>query len=160
MHQVVDTAPSFSLKNQDGELVSLEDFREKWVILYFYPKDDTPGCTTEACDFSKLAEDVVVLGVSPDTVASHQKFIAKYDLKLTLLSDPEKVVMKQYGAWGLKKNYGREYEGVIRSTFLIDPSGGLIKAWRNVRAKGHAQRVLNEGLHHPSQSDFSSAFSK
>ena len=152
MNQVIEKAPAFSLKNQNDELVSLEDFRGKWVILYFYPKDDTPGCTTEACDFSKLAQDVIVLGVSPDTVASHQKFIAKYDLKVTLLSDPEKVAMKQYGAWGMKKNYGREYEGVIRSTFLIDPSGDLVKSWRNVRAKGHAQRVLSEGLHHPIQS--------
>jgi len=154
MNQVIEKAPSFSLQNQEGQFVSLEDFRGKWVILYFYPKDDTPGCTTEACDFSKLAgdlEDVVVLGVSPDGITSHQKFVAKYDLKVTLLSDPEKMVLKQYSAWGLKKNYGREYEGVIRSTFLIDPSGRLVKSWRNVRAKGHAQRVFNEVLPHPSR---------
>lgn len=152
MNQVIEKAPSFSLKNQEGRVVSLEDFRGKWVILYFYPKDDTPGCTTEACDFSTLVgdlEDVVVLGVSPDGITSHQKFVAKYGLRVMLLSDPEKEVLRLYGAWGLKKNYGREYEGVIRSTFLIDPSGGLVKSWRNVRAKGHAQRVLNEGLHRP-----------
>lgn len=139
-------AESFKLKNSEGKVVSLEDFRGKWVVLYFYPKDNTPGCTTEAVDFTTLqkeAPDVVILGVSPDSPESHRSFIEKQNLTVTLLSDPDKEVLKKYGAWGLKKNYGREYEGVIRSTFLINPKGEIVKEWKNVKAKGHAARVFD-----------------
>ena len=138
-------AEPFTLKNQDHLSISLEQFKGKWVILYFYPKDCTPGCTTEAADFSRLqsqASDVVILGVSPDFVESHQKFIEKEGLSITLLSDPEKIVLRKYGAWGLKKNYGKECEGVIRSTFLINPDGKVVSSWKNVQAKGHAEKVF------------------
>ncbi len=136
-------APSFTLLNQDGVKCSLSDFKGQWVILYFYPKDDTPGCTTEACDFTERYKDfdAEVLGVSPDSPESHDKFISKHHLGITLLSDPEKEVMKKYQAWGTKKNYGKEYQGVIRSTMIIDPKGVIAHAFHNVRAKGHAERV-------------------
>lgn len=139
-------APAFSLPDQNGEVVSLADFAGKWVVLYFYPKDDTPGCTTEACQFSDGIEafsglDAVVLGVSPDTPASHAKFIAKYDLKLTLLADPEHEVLAAYGAWGEKKMYGKTVQGVTRSTVLIDPEGRIAHHWPNVKADGHAAAV-------------------
>ncbi len=143
---VGEPAPPFSLPDQNGEVVSLADFAGKWVVLYFYPKDDTPGCTTEACQFSEGIEafsglDAVVLGVSPDTPASHQKFIAKYDLKVTLLSDPQHEVLRAYGAWGEKKMYGKTVQGVTRSTVLIDPQGRIAHHWPNVKADGHADAV-------------------
>ena len=139
-------APAVSLPDQSGKLVNSSDFAGQWVVLYFYPKDDTPGCTTEACDFTdglKSFENLnaVVLGVSPDSPESHKKFIAKYDLKVTLLSDPERKVLEKYGAYGAKMMYGKESQGVIRSTFLIDPDGIIAYAWRNVKATGHAQKV-------------------
>jgi len=139
-------APAFTLENQDGDKVKLTDFKDQWVVLYFYPKDDTPGCTTEACDFTagiKSFEklNATVLGVSGDSVASHRKFADKYKLKVTLLSDPDKKVMAKYGAYGPKKMYGKETVGVIRSTFLIDPKGKVAHAWRSVKAKGHAEKV-------------------
>ncbi len=142
-------AYQFCLPNQDETEICLRDLAGKWVILYFYPKDNTPGCTTEACDFTQNIEwfedeDAVILGVSPDNPAKHRDFIAKKDLKITLLSDENKEVMKAYGAWGMKKNYGREYEGVIRSTFIINPKGEIVKEFRNVRAKGHVDRVKAE----------------
>ncbi len=141
-------APDFTLSNQDGRAVSLRDFREKWVVLYFYPKDNTSGCTLEAKDFTCLVEqfakkNAVVIGVSPDSISSHQKFIAKQELNLNLLSDPDKTALQAYGAWRLKKNYGREYMGVVRSTFLIDPEGVVRQVWDKVRAKGHAEKVLS-----------------
>ena len=139
-------APAFTLKNQKDEKVKLSDFDGKWKVLYFYPKDDTPGCTTEACEFTdgirkfdKL--DAVVLGVSPDSVESHQKFIKKHNLKLTLLSDPDHKVMEKYGAWGTKNMYGKISEGVIRSTFIIDPEGKIAHSWAKVKAAGHAEKV-------------------
>ncbi len=127
-----DKAPQFELLNQDGVKIALKDFIGKKVILYFYPKDNTPGCTTEACDFSANydkfgGKNAVIIGISPDSVASHEKFISKFDLKHILLSDSEKEVAKAYGALGLKKNYGKEYEGLIRSTFVIDETGKIIK---------------------------------
>jgi len=139
-------APTFTLPNQDDERVSLKELSDKWTVLYFYPRDDTPGCTTEACDFTGGLKDfeklnAAVYGVSPDTTASHRKFIAKYDLRVDLLSDPDKKVLPKYGAWGLKKMYGKETQGVIRSTFLIDPTGKIAHAWYNVRANGHAEKV-------------------
>ena len=142
-------APEFCLPNQDETEICLRDLKGKWIILYFYPKDNTPGCTTEACDFTENLEwfedkDAVILGVSPDSPAKHRNFIEKKDLKITLLSDENKEVLKAYGAWGIKKNYGREYEGVIRSTFIISPDGEIVKEFRNVRAKGHVDRVKKE----------------
>ena len=126
--------------------MKLADLRGQWVILYFYPKDDTPGCTTEACDFTNgLADfealDATVLGCSPDSSESHRKFIAKYDLGVTLLSDPDHAVMEKYDAWGEKSMYGKKTVGVIRSTVLIDPNGKVAHHWPKVQAKGHAEKV-------------------
>jgi peroxiredoxin Q/BCP len=139
-------APAFELADQDGTPVSLKALAGSWVVLYFYPRDDTPGCTTEACEFTdSIADfeglDAVVLGCSPDTPEKHQKFIAKYDLGVRLLSDPEHQVMERYGAWGEKKMYGRVTQGVIRSTVLIDPQGRVAHHWPRVKAKGHAAKV-------------------
>ena len=138
--------PPFALANQDGEKVRIGDFAGRWVVLYFYPKDDTPGCTTEACDFTDGLKDfekldAVVLGCSPDSPESHRKFIAKYKLKVTLLSDPDHTAMEKYGAWGEKVLYGRKSVGVIRSTVLIDPAGKVAHHWPKVRAAGHAEAV-------------------
>ncbi|EDP4027859.1 TPA: thioredoxin-dependent thiol peroxidase [Campylobacter jejuni] len=142
-----DKAPQFELLNQDRVKIALKDFIGKKVILYFYPKDNTPGCATEACDFSLNydkfgSKNAVIIGISPDSVASHEKFISKFDLKHILLSDSEKEVAKAYGAWGLKKNYGKEYEGLIRSTFVIDETGKIAQIYSNVRVKDHALKVL------------------
>lgn len=144
--QIGDKAPNFSLPNQDNAEISLQDFRGSWVVLYFYPKDKTPGCTQEACDFrDNLANlsglNAVVLGVSPDSVKTHQSFIDKESLNFTLLSDTDKKALKAYGVWGLKKLYGKEYEGVIRSTFLIDPQGKIAFLWKNVKVKGHIDAI-------------------
>lgn len=139
-------APDFTLPNQDDQPVRLAELQGRWVVLYFYPKDDTPGCTTEACDFTAGLKDfeslnATVLGCSPDSPASHRKFIAKYDLKITLLSDPEHAVMERYGAWGDKNMYGKITQGVLRSTVLIDPQGRVAHHWKNVKAAGHAAQV-------------------
>ena len=139
-------APSFSLVNEKGETVHLEDYLGQYVILYFYPKDMTPGCTTEACDFRDKHEDfshlnAVVLGVSPDDTKKHTKFIDKHGLPFSLLVDEDHVVAEAYGVWVLKKMYGREYMGIERSTFLIDGGGNLIKQWRKVRVKNHIEEV-------------------
>ena len=140
-------APDFSLPDQNGTLTSLKDAKSKWLVLYFYPKDDTPGCTIEAIDFTKLASaftkaGAIVWGVSPDSGKSHCGFIEKHGLGITLLSDVEKEVLALYGAWGKKKFMGREYMGVVRSTFLIDPVGKIAQVWRDVAVKGHAEEVL------------------
>ncbi len=140
-------APDFTLSDQDGRPVSLEEFRGRKVVIYFYPADLTPGCTTEACQFSEnlqqfRAADVPVLGVSPDDAASHQKFREAHSLAFPLLTDAEHKVMEAYGAWGEKKLYGRASIGVIRSTFLVDETGHILRAWYNVRANGHAEKVL------------------
>ncbi len=147
-------APGFTLKglSPQGEEVevSLDDFlgKGKLIVLYFYPRDNTPGCTTEACDFrdsmNRVGERAVVLGVSPDSLASHRKFKEKHGLNFYLLSDPEKKVMEAYGAFGEKKMYGKVTKGVIRSTFIIGPDGTILKAWRNVKAKGHVDKVVKE----------------
>jgi peroxiredoxin Q/BCP len=139
-------APDFCLPNQDEVEICLRDLKGKWVVLYFYPKDLTPGCTTEACDFTEAMPefedlDAVILGVSPDLPEKHRKFIEKKGLGITLLSDENKEVLKAYGAWGPKKMYGREFEGVIRSTFLIDPEGNIAAVWPKVRVKGHVEAV-------------------
>lgn len=141
-------APLFTLKDKDGNKVALKDFRGQYVIVYFYPKDDTPGCTKEACGFRDLHKnfakaDAVVIGISPDGAESHAKFVDKYDLPFVLLSDPNKTVMEKYGAWGEKNMYGRKSMGVIRSTTLVGPDGKVVKHWRRVaKAADHPQKVL------------------
>ncbi|MBI2668876.1 thioredoxin-dependent thiol peroxidase [Candidatus Woesearchaeota archaeon] len=140
-------APDFTLPNQDGKNVSLKDFLGKLAVLYFYPKDDTPGCTVEAIDFTKKADEftklgAVIVGVSPDSPKSHCKFIEKHRLNVQLLSDESKKVLREYGAWGQKKFMGREYLGVIRSTFLIDAKGEIMHSWTNVKVDGHVGEVL------------------
>ena len=145
--EIADRAPAFTLLDQSGQSVRLKDFAGERVVLYFYPADDTPGCTTEACQFNdEMARfaglGVKVVGISPDDGAKHQGFIAKYGLTFTLLSDPERVVMTAYGAYGEKKLYGKTVTGVIRSTFVIGPTGRVEHAWYGVRANGHANRVL------------------
>ncbi len=133
-------APDFSLKNQDDKDVSLKDNKGKWIVLYFYPKDNTSGCTKEACDFTESLNEykklnTVIIGASPDSTESHRSFIEKQGLSITLLSDPDKKMHKAYGAWGMKKNYGKEYEGVIRSTFIISPEGKIAEAWSKVKVR-------------------------
>ncbi|UZX15238.1 thioredoxin-dependent thiol peroxidase [Thermus sp. PS18] len=139
-------APDFALPDQEGRIHRLADYRGKWVVLYFYPKDDTPGCTKEACGFRDRMGDLqdlgaVVLGVSADDVQSHKRFAEKYGLNFPLLADPEREVILAYGAWGKKNLYGKEYEGVLRQTFLIDPEGRIAKVWRKVSPEGHAEEV-------------------
>ncbi len=139
-------APAFTLPDQDGAKVSLKDLAGSWVVLYFYPKDDTPGCTTEACEFTEGIEafhdlDAVVLGCSPDPPEKHRRFIAKHGLAVRLLSDEKHQVMEKYGAWGEKKLYGKPVTGVIRSTVIIDPQGRVARHWPTVKAAGHAAKV-------------------
>jgi len=141
-----DTAPDFTVTATDGSDVTLSEYRGRRVILYFYPRDDTPGCTIQACDFTSGIKDfeklgAVVLGCSPDDSESHQKFIKKHKLKIHLLSDPSHRVMEKYGAWGEKNMYGKITQGVIRSTVLIDPAGKVAKHWKRVKTKGHAEAV-------------------
>jgi peroxiredoxin Q/BCP len=140
-------APAFRLPSDAGTPVALKDFVGRTVVLYFYPKDDTTGCTTEACDFrdnwrAVTAAGAVVLGVSPDGVASHQKFKKKYELPFTLLVDADHAVAEAYGAWGEKSMYGRKYYGVLRSTFIIDPRGRIARVFLKVKPRGHAADVL------------------
>ena len=139
-------APAFSLKNQDGKTVKLADCKGRWLVLYFYPRDDTPGCTVEACDFSAgLAAfeglDATVLGCSPDSPETHAKFIKKRGLTIGLLSDPDHTTLEKYGAWGEKSLYGKKSMGVLRSTVLIDPTGKIAFHWAKVKAAGHADAV-------------------
>lgn len=139
-------APDFTLNNQNGEPVSLSDFRGNYVVLYFYPKDMTPGCTTQACNFrddypTYEGLDAVILGVSADDETRHTKFIAKHDLPFSLLADTEHEVCEQYGVWVLKKMFGKEYYGIERSTFLIDKEGNIVKEWRKVKVKDHNEEV-------------------
>ena len=139
-------APAFALDNQDGDKVRLTDFAGKWVVLYFYPKDNTSGCTKEACGFTEALPNFTklnaeVLGVSPDSVKSHQGFIAKQNLKITLLSDPDHKILEKYGVWQKKSMYGREYFGVVRTTFLIDPKGKIARVWEKVKVAGHVDEV-------------------
>ncbi|SHG52984.1 thioredoxin-dependent thiol peroxidase [Ornithinibacillus halophilus] len=145
--EVGKQAPSFTLPNQEGKEVSLSNFKGKHVVLYFYPKDMTPGCTTEACDFRDNHEsfgelDAVIIGVSPDPVERHQKFIDKHDLPFLLLADEEHKVAEDYGVWKLKKNFGKEYMGIERSTFIIDKDGVLQKEYRKVKVAGHVEEAL------------------
>ncbi|KIQ55035.1 thioredoxin-dependent thiol peroxidase [Meiothermus taiwanensis] len=146
MLNVGDPAPNFTLPDQEGKLHTLEDYRGRWVVLYFYPKDDTPGCTKEACSFrdekGRLEElGAVVLGVSADDVQSHGRFHGKYGLNFPLLSDSEKQTIRAYGAWGTKTMYGKAYEGVLRHTYLIDPAGRVARVWDKVKPDEHALEV-------------------
>lgn len=140
-------APDFELPDETGKLHKLSDYRGKFVVLYFYPKDDTPGCTTEACGFrdnysAYTQAGAVILGVSPDSAKSHTKFKNKYELPFTLLADEDHAVCEQYGAWGLKKFMGREYDGVLRTTFVIGPDGLIKQVFEGVKPDGHSQEVL------------------
>jgi thioredoxin-dependent peroxiredoxin len=147
--QIGQPAPDFKAIDRDDNLVSLQDFVGSWLVLYFYPKDNTPGCTTEAKDFTAYADEFQklganVVGVSPDSQQSHSKFVTKHQLSLQLLSDPEHQMAESYGIWGLKKFMGKEYMGIIRSTFMIAPDGSIAHIWKNVRVKGHAEAVLEQ----------------
>lgn len=140
-------APDFTLPDQDGRDHSLSDYQGRPVVLYFYPKDDTPGCTKEACgfrdDYSAYQEaGVTILGVSPDNSKSHTKFINKFDLPFTLLADTDRKVVKLYDVWGLKKQFGREFEGVLRTTFLIGGDGEIVKVFEKVRPANHSAEIL------------------
>jgi len=142
-------APEFSLQDESGNLFRLTDFRGKTILLYFYPKDDTPGCTKEACnfrdDYSAYQEaGVTILGISPDTAKSHAKFKSKYELPFTLLADPEHQIASKYGVWGRKKFMGREYDGILRTTFLIGPDSQILKVFENVKPTDHSAEVLAE----------------
>ncbi|MBI4978977.1 MAG: thioredoxin-dependent thiol peroxidase [Spirochaetes bacterium] len=140
-------APVFSLPDQNGEKVSLGSFTGKWLVLYFYPKDSTPGCTIEAVSFTKSLGDLTkrnaaVAGISADSCESHAKFAEKSKLGITLLSDEKKSVIKKYGVWQEKNNYGKKYMGIVRTTFLINPAGTVVKVWEKVKVDGHAEDVL------------------
>ena len=146
MLEVGDTIPEFCLPNQDEEEICFRDIKGRWIVLYFYPKDNTPGCTTEACEFTEAlpdfsALDAIILGVSPDSPKKHRNFIEKKELGITLLADEDKELCKHFGVWQRKKNFGKEYMGVVRSTFLIAPDGTLAYKWEKVRVKGHVEAV-------------------
>ena len=142
-----DTAPDFKGIDQDGRSIQLSDFKGSKLILYFYPKDNTPGCTAEACNLRDnyklwLTKGYKILGVSPDSQLSHQKFIAKYNLPFPLIADEDKTIIKAFGAWGLKKLYGREYEGLLRTTFVIDEKGIIEEVFAKVKTKDHTNQIL------------------
>lgn len=145
--KIGDKAPDFKGTDQNGNEIKLIDYKNKNVILYFYPKDNTPGCTNEACDLRDnyimwQEKGYEVIGVSPDSVASHLKFIGKHELPFTLISDTEKVIIKEYGAWGLKKLYGREYEGLLRTTFVINAEGVITAIFEKVKTKDHSNQII------------------
>jgi peroxiredoxin Q/BCP len=147
--KIKQKAPSFNAKTTNEEDLALKDLKGLWVVLYFYPKDSTPGCTIEAQEFSKLVPKfeelgAAIIGVSKDSCASHQKFVKTKKLSIALLSDPESEIQKAYGAWGKKSFMGRTFMGTIRSTFLIDPKGKNAAIWPDVSAKGHAKEVLEK----------------
>ncbi|AVM23087.1 thioredoxin-dependent thiol peroxidase [Bacillus pumilus] len=147
--EVGQQVPEIELTGDNGEKVKLSDFKGKHIVLYFYPKDMTPGCTTEACDFrdrhQSFAElDAVIIGVSPDSQDKHQKFKEKHDLPFLLLVDDEQKLSEAFGVWKLKKNFGKEYMGIERSTFLINKEGTLVKEWRKVKVKDHVEEALEE----------------
>ncbi len=146
MRGVSETIPAFDLRDQNGQQHSPESYRGKWLVLYVYPKDDTPGCTREACDFRDHVGQLrdlgaEVVGVSMDSSRSHEKFAGKYGLNFPLLADTDGTLIRGLGAWGKKNMYGKEYEGIIRQTFLIDPAGKIVKAWRKVSVDGHVAQV-------------------
>ncbi len=146
MLEIGDAIPEFCLPNQDEEEICFRDIKGRWAVIYFYPKDNTPGCTTEACDFTAALPDftgmeAIILGVSPDSPKKHRNFIEKKKLKITLLADEDKELCKSFGVWQLKKFMGREYMGVVRSTFLIAPDGTLAYKWEKVKVKNHVAEV-------------------
>jgi peroxiredoxin Q/BCP len=147
--QIGQLAPNFQAVDRNGNLVSLQDFSGSWLVLYFYPKDNTPGCTTEAKDFTAYADEFQklganIVGVSPDSQQSHAKFVTKHQLSIQLLSDPEHQIAEAYGIWGLKKFMGKEYMGIIRSTFIIAPNSSIAEIWNKVKVKGHVEAVLEQ----------------
>lgn len=147
--EIGNKAPNFSLEDQNGEIKTLNDFLGKWTIVYFYPKDDTPGCTKEACGFRDnlpLFEkiDAQIIGVSKDKVSKHQKFVEKYDLPFTLLADVETHMCQDYGVWQKKKFMGREYMGIMRWTFIINPQGEIVKIYEKVKPATHADEILED----------------
>ena len=142
-------APAFSLQDQEEKVRKLTDYKGGWLLLYFYPRDNTSGCTIEACNFEKVLPDlntldVQVVGVSTDTVVSHQKFVTKYNLTFPLLADTEKEMVQQYGVWKEKKMMGKKYFGIVRTSFLINPDGVIEKVYKNVKAKVHVDEVLRD----------------
>ena len=144
---VGEKAPAFDLPNQDGNNVKLGDYAGKWLVVYFYPRDDTPGCTVEAREFTDLKKDfdnnnALILGVSPDSEKKHCKFIDKHNLEIDLLADENTTMLEDYGVWQEKSMYGKTYMGVVRTTYLINPDGSIAEAWTKVKAKGHAEIVL------------------
>ncbi|HHD81804.1 MAG TPA: thioredoxin-dependent thiol peroxidase [Campylobacterales bacterium] len=146
MLEIGDVVPDFCLPNQDEEEICFRDIKGRWIVLYFYPKDNTPGCTTEACDFTAALPDftgmeAMILGVSPDSPKKHRNFIEKKELKITLLADEEKELCQSFGIWQLKKFMGREYMGVVRSTFIISPEGKIAHTWTKVKVKNHVEEV-------------------
>lgn len=144
-----DKAPAFSGKNQSGDTITLDQFSGKKLILYFYPKDNTPGCTAESCNLRDHYQELLgkgfeVLGVSPDSEKSHQNFIKKHELPFNLIADTQKEILIPYGAWGLKKMYGKEYEGVLRTTYIINEQGTIEKVFKKVKTKEHVEQILKE----------------
>ena len=149
MIQINEKAPEFCLPNQDDVEICSRDLLGKWVVLYFYPRDNTPGCTTEACEFTEAAPDfsefdAIILGVSADSTKKHRNFIEKQNLGITLLSDEDTSMMQEYGVWQMKKNYGKEYMGIVRTTFIIDPKGVVKAVFEKVRVKEHVAKVQAE----------------
>ena len=145
--EVGDNMPDFSIPNQNGNIINLKSFEDKWSVIYFYPRDDTPGCTVEAKEFTDLnkefdKQECSIIGVSPDNEVKHCKFIDKHNLKIELLADTEKIMLDDYGVWQEKSMYGKTYMGVVRTTYLINPNGNVAEAWTKVKAKGHAKAVL------------------
>lgn len=142
-------APTFALPDQNGKVRKLDDYKGKWLVVYFYPKDDTPGCTTEACSFRDEYQYIQehgaeVIGISKDSPASHKKFAEKYNLNFTLLSDESFDTIKAYGAWGERSMYGRKFMGIIRSTYIIDPNGNIVKEYPKVTPKAHAAQIVKD----------------
>jgi len=145
--EVGEKAPDFAIPNQNGDIRKLNNFEGKWFVIYFYPRDDTPGCTVEAKEFTDLnqkfeKQECVIVGVSPDNEAKHCKFIEKHELNIELLADTDKTMLADYGVWQEKSMYGKTYMGVVRTTYLINSDGNIAEAWTKVKAKGHAEAVL------------------
>jgi len=146
MLEIGTIAPEFCLPNQDDVEICFRDLKGKWIVLYFYPKDNTPGCTTEACEFTEATPDFsdldsIILGISADSTKKHRNFIEKKELGITLLSDESTQMMQDYGVWQMKKNFGKEYMGIVRSTYIIDPNGVIQAVWTKVRVKEHVAKV-------------------